>query len=171
VRTLCVCVPDRIIVGECRGGETLDMLQAMNTATTVRFPPVHSNTPRDTISRLETLSLDVGADLPVRVISKQISSAVQLIVQQSRLSDGSRKITHITEVQGMEGDTILLQDIFLFEQKGRGPDGKIVGQHRATGFRPKCVPQIEAAVIRCRANYSLPNDFVFNQSFEDLSKI
>lgn len=144
--------PDRIIVGECRGGETLDMLQAMNTGHDGSLSTVHSNTPRDTISRLETLSLMSGLDLPVRVISKQISSAVQLIVQQSRLSDGSRKITHITEVQGMEGDTILLQDIFLFEQKGRSEDGKIIGRHRSTGFRPKCVNAIEAA------GYPLPRD-------------
>ncbi|HEX8552317.1 MAG TPA: CpaF family protein [Abditibacteriaceae bacterium] len=144
--------PDRIIVGECRGGETLDMLQAMNTGHDGSLSTVHSNTPRDTISRLETLSLMSGLDLPVRVISKQIASAVQIIVQQSRLSDGSRKITHITEVQGMEGETILLQDIFLFEQKGRDENGKIVGRHRSTGFRPKCVNAIEAA------GYPLPRD-------------
>ncbi|HEX8237493.1 MAG TPA: CpaF family protein [Abditibacteriaceae bacterium] len=144
--------PDRIIVGECRGGETLDMLQAMNTGHDGSLSTVHSNTPRDTISRLETLSLMSGLDLPVRVISKQIASAVQIIVQQARLSDGSRKITHITEVQGMEGDTLLLQDIFLFDQKGRGADGKIIGRHVSTGFRPKCVGAIEAA------GYPLPRD-------------
>ena len=144
--------PDRIIVGECRGGETLDMLQAMNTGHDGSLSTVHSNSPRDTVSRLETLCLMSGIDLPIRVVSKQIASAVQIIIQQSRLSDGSRKITHITEVQGMEGDTLLLQDIFLFEQKGRGQDGKIIGRHRSTGFRPKCVPQIEAA------GYSLPRN-------------
>ena len=144
--------PDRIIVGECRGGETLDMLQAMNTGHDGSLSTVHSNSPRDTISRLETLSLMSGLDLPVRVISKQISSAVQLIVQQSRLADGSRKITHVTEVQGMEGETLLLQDIFIFDQKGRDGNGKIIGEHRATGFRPKCVSQIEAA------GYPLPRD-------------
>ena len=144
--------PERIIVGECRGGETLDMLQAMNTGHDGSLSTVHSNTPRDTISRLEKLSLMSGLDLPVRVISKQISSAVQIIVQQARLSDGSRKITHITEVQGMEGDTILLQDIFLFDQKGRSADGKVIGRHRSTGFRPKCVPAIEAM------GYNLPRN-------------
>ncbi len=144
--------PDRIIVGECRGGEALDMLQAMNTGHDGSLSTVHSNTPRDTISRLETLSLMSGLDLPVRVISKQIASAVQLIVQQARLSDGSRKITHITEVQGMEGETILLQDIFLFDQRGRSQDGKIIGEHKTTGFRPKCVGAIEAA------GYPLPRD-------------
>jgi pilus assembly protein CpaF len=144
--------PDRVIVGECRGGETLDMLQAMNTGHEGSLSTVHSNTPRDTVSRLETLCLMSGLDLPIRVISKQISSAVNLIVQQARLSDGSRKITHITEVQGMEGDTLLLQDIFLFEQKGRSAEGKVIGRHRATGFRPKCVHEIESR------GYSLPRN-------------
>lgn len=136
--------PDRIIVGECRGGEALDMLQAMNTGHEGSMSTVHSNSPRDTVSRLETLCLMSGLDLPVRVISKQISSAINLIVQQARLSDGSRKITHITELQGMEGDTVLLQDIFMFVQKGRDAEGKVIGQHKATGYRPKCVPELEA---------------------------
>ena len=144
--------PDRVIVGECRGGETLDMLQAMNTGHEGSLSTVHSNTPRDTISRLETLCLMSGLDLPIRVISKQISSAVNLIVQQARLSDGSRKVTHITEVQGMEGDTLLLQDIFIFEQKGRSSDGKVIGKHRATGFRPKCMHEIESR------GYTLPRN-------------
>jgi pilus assembly protein CpaF len=144
--------PDRVIVGECRGGETLDMLQAMNTGHEGSLSTVHSNTPRDTISRLETLCLMSGLDLPIRVISKQISSAVNLIVQQARMSDGSRKVTHITEVQGMEGDTLLLQDIFLFEQKGRSADGKVIGKHRATGFRPKCMHEIESR------GYTLPRN-------------
>lgn len=144
--------PDRIIVGECRGGETLDMLQAMNTGHDGSLSTVHSNSPRDTISRLETLSLMSGLDLPVRVISKQIAAAVQIIVQQARLSDGSRKVTYITEVQGMEGDTILLQDIFVFDQKGRSADGKVIGRHRPTGFRPRCVPIIESM------GYSMPRN-------------
>ena len=144
--------PERIIVGECRGGETLDMLQAMNTGHDGSLSTVHSNTPRDTISRLETLCMMSGLDLPVRVISKQIASAVQIIIQQARLSDGSRRITHITEVQGMEGETLLLQDIFVYDQKGRGPDGKVIGRHRTTGFRPKSVGAIEAM------GYKLPRD-------------
>ena len=144
--------PDRVIVGECRGGETLDMLQAMNTGHEGSLSTVHSNTPRDTISRLETLCLMSGLELPIRVISKQISSAVNLIVQQARMSDGSRKITHITEIQGMEGDTLLLQDIFIFEQKGRSSEGKVIGKHRATGFRPKCMHEIESR------GYSLPRN-------------
>lgn len=144
--------PDRIIVGECRGGEALDMLQAMNTGHEGSLSTVHSNSPRDTVSRLETLCLMSGLDLPIRVVSKQIASAINLIVQQARLSDGSRKITHITEVQGMEGDTLLLQDIFVYEQKGRDADGKVIGRHRATGFRPKCVPELEAM------GYGLPRN-------------
>jgi pilus assembly protein CpaF len=148
--------PDRIIVGECRGGEALDMLQAMNTGHEGSMSTVHSNTPRDTISRLETLCLMSGLDLPVRVISKQISSAINLIVQQARLSDGSRKITHITELQGMEGETVLLQDIFVFEQKGRDADGKVVGQHRATGYRPKCVGELEAMGYKLPRNLFQP---------------
>jgi pilus assembly protein CpaF len=144
--------PDRIIVGECRGGEALDMLQAMNTGHEGSLSTVHSNSPRDTVSRLETLCLMSGLELPIRVISKQIASAINLIVQQARLSDGSRKITHITEVQGMEGDTLLLQDIFVYEQKGRDAEGKVIGRHRATGFRPKCVPEIEAM------GYNLPRN-------------
>jgi len=144
--------PDRIIVGECRGGEALDMLQAMNTGHEGSMSTVHSNSPRDTISRLETLCLMSGLDLPVRVISKQIASAINIIVQQARLSDGSRKITHITELQGMEGETVLLQDIFVFEQKGRDHDGKVIGKHRATGFRPRCVPDLEAM------GYNLPRN-------------
>lgn len=152
--------PDRIIVGECRGGEALDMLQAMNTGHEGSLSTVHSNSPRDTISRLETLCLMSGLDLPVRVISKQIASSIQLIIQQSRLSDGSRKITHITEVQGMEGDTILLQDIFTFELRGRAIDGKVIGEHVTTGYRPKCVSQIESM------GYDLPKK-LFQQGGTD----
>jgi pilus assembly protein CpaF len=144
--------PDRIIVGECRGGETLDMLQAMNTGHDGSL----SHCPLEHAARHDFASGNAVADVGPRLAGarylKQIASAVQLIVQQSRLSDGSRKITHITEVQGMEGDTLLLQDLFLFEQKGRGPDGKIVGRHISTGFRPKCVAAIEAA------GYPLPRD-------------
>lgn len=136
--------PDRIIVGECRGGEALDMLQAMNTGHEGSLSTIHSNSPRDTISRLETLCLMAGLDLPVRVISKQIASSIQIIIQQSRLSDGTRKVTHITEVQGMEGDTILLQDIFLFKRYGLNPDGKVIGEHVTTGYRPKCVNEMES---------------------------
>ena len=129
--------PDRIVVGECRGGEALDMLQAMNTGHDGSLTTLHANTPRDCSRRLETMVLMAGMDLPVRAIREQIASAVDLIVQQSRLQDGTRKITHITEVQGMEGDVIVLQDIFRFDQTGLDPDGKVIGEFRSTGIRPR----------------------------------
>ncbi len=129
--------PDRIIVGECRGGETLDMLQAMNTGHDGSLTTVHANTPRDVLSRLETMVLMSGMDLPVRAIREQIAAAVDIIVQQTRYSDGSRKITHITEVTGMEGDIITLQDIFLFKQDGYDENNKVAGKFMATGFMPK----------------------------------
>jgi pilus assembly protein CpaF len=128
--------PDRIIVGEVRGGEALDMLQAMNTGHDGSLTTVHANTPRDTLSRIETMVLMAGMDLPVRAIRDQVSKAVDLIVQQERMKDGTRKITYITELQGMEGDTIILEDIFRFEQTGY-EGGKVIGQFRATGARPK----------------------------------
>ena len=127
--------PERIIVGECRGGEALDMLQAMNTGHDGSLTTVHANTPRDTLSRLETLVLMAGMDLPLTVVRKQIVSAIDLIVQQARLRDGSRKITHITEVQGLEGDTVVMQHIFRFEEQGE-EDGKVVGRLKPVGIRP-----------------------------------
>lgn len=129
--------PERVIVGECRGGETLDMLQAMNTGHDGSLTTGHANTPRDMISRLETMVLMSGMDLPIKAIREQIASAVDLIIQQSRLKDGSRKITHITEIQGMEGDVITMQDIFIFKQKGIDDKGKIIGTLEPTGIRPK----------------------------------
>jgi pilus assembly protein CpaF len=128
--------PDRIIVGECRGGEALDMLQAMNTGHDGSLTTAHANTPRDCVARLETMVLMAGTQLPVRAIREQIASAVNVIIQQSRLRDGSRKVTHITEVQGMEGDTVVLQDIFKFEQKGLDANGRVIGALKATGLRP-----------------------------------
>jgi pilus assembly protein CpaF len=139
--------PDRIIVGECRGGEALDMLQAMNTGHDGSLTTGHANTPRDMLSRLETMVLMAGMDLPVRAIREQISSAVDVIVQQSRMRDGSRKVTHITEVQGMEGDKITLQDVFLFEQEAF-ENGKIIGGVKPTGVRPKFMPKIEDSGIQ-----------------------
>lgn len=129
--------PERVIVGECRGGETLDMLQAMNTGHDGSLTTAHANTPRDMLSRLETMVLMSGMDLPVRAIREQISSAINLIIQQSRLKDGSRKITYLTEIQGMEGDKIVTQDIFRFEQSGIDENGKIIGRLKPTGIRPK----------------------------------
>ncbi|MHB0998498.1 MAG: CpaF family protein [Armatimonadota bacterium] len=129
--------PDRIIVGEARGGEALDMLQAMNTGHDGSLSTAHTNSPRDTLSRLETMVLMAGTELPSKAVREQIAAAVNLIVHQNRLRDGRRKITHITEIQGMEGDTIVLQDIFLFNQKGIDHNGNVMGEHNATGLRPK----------------------------------
>jgi pilus assembly protein CpaF len=137
--------PDRIIVGECRGGEALDMLQAMNTGHDGSLTTLHANTPRDALSRLETLTLMSGMDLPVKVIREQISSAIDLIVQQGRLKDGSRKVTAITEVAGMEGDTIVLTDVFKFEQTNVSSDGTVVGELKPTGIRPLFTTRLEAA--------------------------
>jgi pilus assembly protein CpaF len=134
--------PERIVVGECRGGEALDMLQAMNTGHDGSMTTAHSNSPRDTLARLETMVLMAGVDLPVRAIREQIASAVDLIVHQSRMKDGSRRIVAVTEVQGMEGDVIVLQDVFTFEQTGV-ENGKIVGRIKPTGIRPKFITAFE----------------------------
>ncbi|HNB36550.1 MAG TPA: CpaF family protein [Anaerolineales bacterium] len=136
--------PDRIVVGEVRGGEALDMLQAMNTGHDGSLTTVHSNSPRDAISRLETLVLMAGMDLPLKVVRQQISSAIDVIVQQTRLKDGNRKVTAITEVAGMEGDVVVLTDIFKFNQTGVA-DGKVLGELRPTGIRPLFTPRLEAA--------------------------
>jgi pilus assembly protein CpaF len=138
--------PDRIIVGECRSGEALDMLQAMNTGHDGSMSTGHANSPRDMLSRLETMVLMAGVDLPVRAIREQIASAVDIIVQQSRLKDGSRRIVNITEVQGMEGDVIVMQDVFVFEQTGV-VEGKIQGRLKPTGIRPKFVEKFEVQGI------------------------
>ena len=140
--------PDRIIVGECRAGEALDMLQAMNTGHDGSLTTIHANTPRDCIARLETLVMMAGMNLPVKAIREQAASAVHLIVQQSRLSDGSRKITYITEVVGIQGDTVSLQDVFLFKQEGLDKRRKVQGRFVATGFIPKFVEQIEAKGLK-----------------------
>jgi pilus assembly protein CpaF len=138
--------PERIIVGECRGGETLDMLQAMNTGHDGSMTTAHANTPRDALSRVETMCLMAGMDLPVRAIREQVSSAVDVICQQERMRDGTRKVTTITEVSGMEGDVITMTDIFVFEHTGM-ENGKIVGRLRPTGLRPKFMDKIETAGI------------------------
>jgi len=139
--------PDRIVVGECRGGEALDMLQAMNTGHDGSLTTVHANSPRDSIARLETLVMFAGIELPSRAIREQIVAAIDLIVQLNRLSDGSRRIVQITEVSGMEGDTVTMQDIFSFKQSGIGPDGKVNGSFNATGFRPKFAEAFKAKGI------------------------
>lgn len=138
--------PDRIIVGECRGGEALDMLQAMNTGHDGSLTTAHSNGPRDTIARLETMVLMAGMDLPLRAIREQIASALDLIVHQERMRDGSRRVVSITEVVGMEGETIVTQDLFTFEQNGFD-EGHIEGHLRPTGIRPRFTQQLEAANI------------------------
>ncbi len=138
--------PDRIIVGECRSGEALDMLQAMNTGHDGSMSTGHANTPRDMLSRLETMVLMAGVELPLRAIREQIASAVDLIVHENRLKDGTRKIVNITEVQGMEGDIIVMQDVFVFEQTGI-LEGKIQGHLKATGIRPKFTEKFEVMGI------------------------
>jgi len=135
--------PDRIIVGECRGGETLDMLQAMNTGHDGSLTTAHANSPRDTVSRVETMVMMSGMELPVRAIREQVASAIDMIVQQSRLRDGTRKITNITEVVGMEGDVISTQDLFVYETDGKlDANGKFQGKFVATGIHPNCLQKI-----------------------------
>lgn len=135
--------PDRIVVGEVRSGEALDMLQAMNTGHDGSLTTGHANTPRDMLSRLETMVLMSGMNLPIKAIRDQVASAIDIIIQQSRLMDGSRKITHITEVQGMEGDIIILQDIFRFEQRGLDNRGKVKGEFASTGIMPKFITKLK----------------------------
>jgi pilus assembly protein CpaF len=143
--------PDRIVVGEVRSGEALDMLQAMNTGHDGSMSTGHANSPRDMLARLETMVLMAGMDLPLRAIREQTASAVDLIVHQNRLKDGTRKIVSITEVQGMEGDVIVMQDVFVFEQSGV-VDGKIEGRLKPTGIRPKFVEKFDAAGIHLPPN-------------------
>lgn len=140
--------PDRIVVGEVRGGEALDMLQAMNTGHDGSLTTGHANSPRDMLARLETMVMMAGMELPLKAIRQQVASAIDLIVHGSRLRDGSRVITHITEVIAMEGDVIQLQDIFLFEQTGVDANGKVMGNHISTGITPKCYERIIAEGVR-----------------------
>ena len=139
--------PDRIVVGEVRGEEALDMLQAMNTGHDGSLTTVHANTPRDALSRIETMIAMGNISLPEKAMRAQIASAIQIIVQQTRMSDGSRKVTAISEITGMEGDVITMQDIFVFEKMGVTQDGKVMGRFRATGVRPKCAERLRAAGI------------------------
>ncbi|TMF85477.1 MAG: CpaF family protein [Chloroflexi bacterium] len=136
--------PERIVVGECRGAEALDMLQAMNTGHDGSMTTIHANSPRDALARLETLVLMAGVDLPVKAIRQQVAGAINIFVQLNRLRDGSRRVTSITEVNGMEGDTITMQEIFLFESMGAGKDGKIIGDFKATGIRPQILDRMFA---------------------------
>jgi pilus assembly protein CpaF len=152
--------PDRVVVGECRGGEALDMLQAMNTGHDGSITTIHSNSPRDTLARIETMTLMAGFDLPVRAIREQMASALDLIVHLTRLRDGTRRITHVTEVQGMEGDVITLQDIFLFDF-GMGIDehGRFQGHLKATGVRPKFAEKLADLGIRLGPEVFQPEAF------------
>ncbi|MCT1515167.1 CpaF family protein [Dietzia cercidiphylli] len=151
--------PDRIVVGEVRGGETLDMLQAMNTGHDGSLSTVHANSPRDAVARLETLVLMAGMDLPLRAIREQIASAVDVIIQLTRLRDGTRRVTAVTEVQGMEGQTVTLQDAFLFDYSaGLGPDGKFLGKPISTGVRPRFTDQFrEMGITLSPRVFDLPS--------------
>lgn len=144
--------PERIIIGECRGGETLDMLQAMNTGHDGSLTTIHANTPRDGIARLETLVMMAGFELPVKAIRQQIAGAVDVIIQANRLQGGPRRITHITEVVGMEQDTLVMQDIYRFNQTGINEDGKAFGQFTCTGVRPNFMSRLESAGVRLPAS-------------------
>ncbi len=144
--------PDRIIVGEVRGGEALDMLQAMNTGHDGSISTIHANSPRDALARLETMVLMAGFDLPSRAIREQMSSALNVIIQVARLSDGARKVVKVSEVVGMEGDVMVMQDIFLFEKQGLNEEGKVIGQFRPTGVRPKFLDTIHTAGIHLPAD-------------------
>jgi pilus assembly protein CpaF len=143
--------PDRIIVGEIRAEEALDMLQAMNTGHEGSMTTAHSNSPRDTLARIETMTLMAGMDLPIRAIREQISSALELVAHLERLRDGTRKVTHVSEIQGMEGDVITMTDIFVFEQTGL-EDGRVIGRLRPTGLRPKFMDKIETSGIHLPAS-------------------
>jgi pilus assembly protein CpaF len=140
--------PDRIIIGECRGEEALDMLQAMNTGHDGSMTTVHANTPRDVISRLEVMVTQGGGNMPLTAIRQQIAAAVDLVVQVARMSDGSRRVSSVTEVTGMEGEVVTLQDLFVFEKRGVSQEGRVVGRFAATGIRPKFYEKLLAAGIR-----------------------
>ena len=144
--------PDRIIIGECRGAEALDMLQAMNTGHEGSMTTLHANSPRDALARLETMIMMAGMELPIKAMRQQISSAVDLIIQANRLQGGPRKITSVVEVLGMEQEVIIMQDIFRFKQLGIDQNGRAYGQFEATGVRPAFVPRLEAAGIKLPSN-------------------
>jgi len=144
--------PERIIIGECRGPETLDMLQAMNTGHEGSLTTIHANTPRDAIARIETMITMAGFELPIKAMRAQIASAVDLIIQANRLQGGPRKVTHITEVMGMEQDTIIMQDIYRFVQDGIAEDGRATGRFEASGIRPSFMDRLESAGVRLPAS-------------------
>jgi pilus assembly protein CpaF len=137
--------PDRIVVGEVRGEEALDMLQAMNTGHDGSLTTIHANSPRDALYRLDTMVAMANLNIPERAVRQQIASAINLIVQVTRFTDGARRVSAVSEVTGMEQDVITMQDIFLFDKTGISTDGKVAGRFRATGIRPKCSPQLQAS--------------------------
>jgi pilus assembly protein CpaF len=145
--------PNRIIVGEVRGEEALDMLQAMNTGHDGSLTTVHANSPRDAIARVETMALMANLNLPEKAIRAQIAAAVTLVVQVSRFNDGTRRVTHITEITGMEDEVVSMQDVFLFDKQGVSPEGKVLGTFVATGIRPKCADKLAASGIPLPANF------------------
>jgi pilus assembly protein CpaF len=144
--------PDRIIVGEVRGEEALDMLQAMNTGHDGSLTTVHANSPRDAIARMETMALMANLNLPERAIRQQIASAISIVIQVSRMSDGTRRVTHLSEITGMDEEVVSMQDIFVFEKQGIGPNGRVLGQFSATGIRPKFAEKLKASGIALPAN-------------------
>jgi pilus assembly protein CpaF len=149
--------PNRIIVGEVRGDETLDMLQAMNTGHDGSLTTVHANSPRDAIARMETMVMMGNLNVPEKAIRRQIASAVTLVLQVARFNDGSRRLTHITEITGMEGDIVSMQDVFLFEKQGVTAEGRTLGTFTATGIRPRFEEKLRASGISLPANFFEPS--------------
>jgi pilus assembly protein CpaF len=149
--------PDRIIVGEVRGEEALDMLQAMNTGHDGSLTTVHANSPRDAIARLETMVQMANLNMPEKAVRKQIVSAVTLVLHMARFNDGTRRLTHITEITGMEGDVVLMQDVFVFEKQGVSPEGRMLGTFTATGVRPRFEEKLRASGISLAADFFEPS--------------
>jgi pilus assembly protein CpaF len=151
--------PDRIIVGEVRGEEALDMLQAMNTGHEGSMTTIHSNSPRDALNRLETMVAMANLNLPERAIRTQIASAINVVIQETRLSDGTRKVVSVSEITGMEGPVITLQDLFMFERRGYDANNKVRGEFKPTGVRPRFVEKLLAAGIRLHADMFIENGY------------
>ncbi len=145
--------PDRIVVGEVRGEEALDMLQAMNTGHDGSLTTVHANSPRDALARIETMAMMANLNLPEKAVRRQIASAVQLVVQISRFNDGTRRVTYLSEITGMEEDIVSMQDVFVFEKQGISQDGRVVGSFQATGIRPKFADRLKASGINVPASW------------------
>jgi pilus assembly protein CpaF len=143
--------PDRIVIGEVRGEEALDMLQAMNTGHDGSLTTVHANTPRDALARIETMAMMANLNLPEKAVRRQMASAINVVVQISRFNDGTRRITHLSEITGMEEDIVSMQDVFVYEKQGVSTDGKVVGAFTATGIRPKFAERLKASGINVPA--------------------